>query len=109
MADEQKLATPSALPTVHPSSEQAEVEQLPQPWDEEEENLLGAGVTMQFALPQRVGVGTRWLIAGAGIAILLVSAIITIVLNSLIGISALTQNGVLNYCSSTHYSFNSCI
>lgn len=93
-ADEQKLATPSSLPAVHPLSAQSEVQQFPQPWEEEEESLLGAGVTMQFALPQRMGLRTRWLIAGVGIAILVVSAIITIVVNSLIGISAFTQSGL---------------
>ncbi len=73
---------------------QPEPEMVAQPWnEEEEENVLGAGVTMQFALPQRMGVKTRWLIAGVGISILLISAIITIVLNSLIAISAFTQNG----------------
>ncbi len=87
-ADEQK-----SLTSVRSLSVQAEVEQVAQPWDEEEESLLGAGVTMQFALPQRMGVRTRWLIAGVGITILGVSAIITIVLNNLIGLSALTQNG----------------
>src|SRR5207248_2968073 len=35
-----------------------------QPWDDGEENVLGSGVTMQFAIPQRMGVRTRWLIAG---------------------------------------------
>src|SRR5260370_24870534 len=48
---------------------------------------------MQFALPQRMGVRTRWLIAGIGVAILAISAIITVVLNSFVGISALAQNG----------------
>ena len=65
-----------------------------QQWDDnEEEGILGPGVTMQFALPQRMGVGTRWLIAGIGIAILVISAMITIILNSFVGISALEQNG----------------
>ena len=63
-------------------------------WDnEDEENVLGAGVTMQFAFPQRMGTRTRWLIAGIGITILVVSAIITIAFNSIVGISAFVQNG----------------
>ncbi len=62
-------------------------------WDDDEEDLLGASVTMHFALPQRMGIRTRWLIAGIGIAILVISAMITIVLNSIVGIAALTQNG----------------
>jgi RsiW-degrading membrane proteinase PrsW (M82 family) len=78
-----------------PLPAQPEPEMTPQPWgEEEEESLLGAGVTMQFALPQRIGVRTRWLIAGVGITILAISAIVTIVLNSLIGISALERNGL---------------
>jgi len=80
---------PVALP------EQPEPEQEAQPWEDDEEvSVLGAGVTMQFALPQRMGIRTRWLIAGIGIAILLISAMITIILNSTVGISALSQNGV---------------
>jgi RsiW-degrading membrane proteinase PrsW (M82 family) len=73
---------------------QPEPELVAQPWEDGEENVLGPGVTMQFAIPQRMGVRTRWLIAGVGIAILTMSAIITIVLNSLIGLSALAQNGL---------------
>lgn len=73
---------------------QPDPELVAQPWDEEEESVLGAGVTMQFALPQRMGVRTRWLIAGAGVTILFISATITIVLNSVIGLSALAENGI---------------
>jgi RsiW-degrading membrane proteinase PrsW (M82 family) len=80
----------SALPV------QPEPELLPQPWDDGANvNLLGAGVTMQFALPQRIGVRTRWMIAGIGIAILGLSALVTILLNSVIGFSALAQYGPL--------------
>ncbi|HET8841404.1 MAG TPA: PrsW family glutamic-type intramembrane protease [Ktedonobacteraceae bacterium] len=64
-------------------------------WNEEgPESVLGAGITLQFALPQRMGSRTRWLIAGVGITILVISAMITIILNSVIGISALEQNGI---------------
>ncbi len=64
-------------------------------WSEEEpESVFGGGITMQFALPQRMGTRTRWFIAGIGIAILAISAITTIILNSLIGFSALEQNGI---------------
>jgi RsiW-degrading membrane proteinase PrsW (M82 family) len=73
---------------------QPDPELVAQPWDEEEESVLGAGVTMQFALPQRMGLRTRWLIAGVGVAILFISATITIVLNSVIGLSALAENGI---------------
>jgi RsiW-degrading membrane proteinase PrsW (M82 family) len=67
-------------------------------WDEEEpERMPGAGITMQFALPQRMGTRTRWAIAGIGITLLVISAMITIILNSLIGISALEQNGLSSF------------
>lgn len=49
---------------------------------------------MQFALPQRLGVGAKWLIAGVGVTILFVSAAVTLVLNSLIGFAALAQYGL---------------
>ncbi|HZU66100.1 MAG TPA: PrsW family glutamic-type intramembrane protease [Ktedonobacteraceae bacterium] len=84
--------TPPNLSTV-PERSDAQAEQ--QVWeDEEAESILGAGITMQFALPQRMGIRTRWLIAGIGLAILLTSAMITVILNSVIGLSALEQNGV---------------
>lgn len=62
--------------------------------DEEPESVFDGGITMQFALPQRMGTRTRWLIAGIGMAILALSAITTIIINSLIGFTALEQNGV---------------
>lgn len=63
-------------------------------WDEEEpENVLGTGITMQFALPQRMGTRMRWFIAGMGMMILVISALITLILSGLIGLSALEQNG----------------
>ncbi len=72
---------------------QPEPELVAQPWDDEDDDIVGAGITMQFALPQRIGTRTRWLIAGIGFAILIVSAIITIVLSSVVGFASLTQNG----------------
>ncbi len=74
---------------------QPEPELIARPWyREDEESLLGAGVTMQFALPQRMGLRTRWLIAGAGIGFLVDQRRMTLVLNSLIGFSALAEYGV---------------
>ena len=73
-----------------------DAEPAAQDWDDDEENVLGAGITMQFALPQRMGGRTRWLIAGGGVAILVVSAVVTIVLNGLVGLSALAQYGPLD-------------
>ena len=77
-------------------SAQLDDEPAAQDWDDDEESVLGAGITMQFALPQRMGGRTRWLIAGGGVAILLLSATVTIVLNGLVGLSALAQYGPLD-------------
>jgi len=71
---------------------QPEPEREAQQW-EDDESMLGTSVTMHFALPQRMGIRTRWLIAGIGVGILVISASITIILNSILGIAALTQNG----------------
>ncbi len=81
-------------PAKFPLPVQPDPEREAQQWgDDEVEDMLGASVTMHFALPQRMGIRTRWLIAGIGIAILVISAMITIILNSFVGIAALTQNG----------------
>ncbi|HEY4384487.1 MAG TPA: PrsW family glutamic-type intramembrane protease [Ktedonobacteraceae bacterium] len=87
-ATERLFAVSGELPV------QPEPELAAQPWDEDEESLLGAGVTMQFALPQRMGTRSRILIACIGVAILAASAIITIIMNSLIGLSALERSGL---------------
>lgn len=87
-------STPEIKDGVSSLPEQPEPELEPSPWeDEEEEKLLGTGVTMQFALPQRLGKRTRWLMGGVGIAIVVISALITLIINSVIGINALVQNG----------------
>ena len=81
-------------PEQFPLPVQPDPEGEAQQWgDEEVEDVLGASVTMHFVLPQRMGIRTRWLIAGIGIAILVISAMITIVLNSIVGLAALSQNG----------------
>jgi RsiW-degrading membrane proteinase PrsW (M82 family) len=59
----------------------------------EEENLLGVGVTMQFALSQGMGKRMRWLIGAIGAAILTVSVIVTVLVSSWIGIAALMKQG----------------
>jgi RsiW-degrading membrane proteinase PrsW (M82 family) len=88
-AIQKSLAQP---PAQFPLPVQPDPEHEAQQWGDDE-GMLGASVTMHFALPQRMGIRTRWLIAGIGIAILVISASITIILNSLLGIAALTQNG----------------
>jgi RsiW-degrading membrane proteinase PrsW (M82 family) len=59
----------------------------------EEENLLGVGVTMQFALSQGMGKRMRWLIGVIGAAILTVSVIVTVLVSSWIGIATLMKQG----------------
>jgi RsiW-degrading membrane proteinase PrsW (M82 family) len=88
-AVQSSLAQP---PVQFPLPVQPDPEHEAQQWGDDE-GMLGESVTMHFALPQRMGIRTRWLIAGIGIAILVMSALITIILNSIVGIAALTQNG----------------
>ena len=108
-AAEAPAPLPASLPSPTPRSSQRadsgltplpiqpEPELVAQTWDyEDEESLLGAGVTLQFALPQRMGARMRWLIAGIGIAFLAASATITLIINFLIGFSALTNYGAPN-------------
>ena len=77
-------------------SAQFDVEPAAGDWDSFEENVPGVGVTMQFALPQRVGARTRWFIAGVSIVILVVSTVVTLVLNGLVGLSTLAQYGPID-------------
>ena len=99
--------TPPSLPSLSPRSafagsaggtslpKQPAPELVAQTWEEDvEESLLGAGVTMQFALPQRLGKRTLWFIAGTGLLLLVASAVITVVLNGLITFTALAEYGV---------------
>src|SRR6266487_1803571 len=99
--------TPPNLPSLSPRSafagsaggtslpKQPAPELVAQTWEEDvEESLLGAGVTMQFALPQRLGKRTLWFIAGTGLLLLVASAVITVVLNGLITFTALAEYGV---------------
>ncbi len=76
----------------HPSTTELAL----QSWYAGAENLLGAGVTMQFSLAQRLGSRTRWFIVSVGITFLVISALVTIVLSSLGGFSALAHYGTLN-------------
>lgn len=94
-SQQSQMHLPLPLPALTPLPVQPEPELAAVAWDEDdEESLLGAGVTMQFALPQRLGVGAKWLIAGVGVTILFMSAAVTLVLNSLIGFAALAQYGL---------------
>jgi RsiW-degrading membrane proteinase PrsW (M82 family) len=92
-----KNAVPSIRAQLTPLPPLLAPEIQARPWEaDEEESILGAGVTMQFALPQRMGLRTRWLIAGTGIAILIISTLITLILNGLLGLDALASYGASN-------------
>ncbi|MBX5451361.1 MAG: FHA domain-containing protein, partial [Thermogemmatispora sp.] len=87
-------AYPRSLPaTLLPSEAGAPACSSWEEGDSEDEGLLGGGVTMQFALSPRLGRRMRWLMAAVGLGILVICALITLILNSFIGINALTQNG----------------
>lgn len=93
----ERIAIPAIRAQVTPLPAQPAPEMQARPWEaDEEESILGAGVTMQFALPQRIGLRTRWLIAGIGISILIISTLITLILNGLLGLDALASYGASN-------------
>lgn len=74
---------------------QPEPEYRAQPWEKhEEEQLLGPGVTMRFGLPERMSMRTRWLIAGIGIGILVISTLLTTAL-TVVDLSVLMGTSVL--------------
>ncbi len=68
-----------------------------QEWRAEEERFFGAGVTMQFALPRALAKRSRWLIPVIGIAVVLLSVLVFVILNNLLGFSALVQSRPLNF------------
>ncbi|HEX4205248.1 MAG TPA: PrsW family glutamic-type intramembrane protease [Ktedonobacteraceae bacterium] len=83
-------AEPSAIArTVVSKSDAAQ----PEEWIDSTEGLLGAGVTMQFALPLRLSGKIRGLIIRVGIAIVVVSVLVMIGLNALLGFPNIARNG----------------
>ena len=60
---------------------------------EEQESLLGGGVTMQFAFGGRQGNKLRWLLGTLGISLLAISAVIILLFNTFFGVTLL-QHGV---------------
>jgi RsiW-degrading membrane proteinase PrsW (M82 family) len=59
-------------------------------------NVLGPGITLQFALPQHLGRPVRWIIAGIALLFFALCAILTIELNTLIGVQVITNGGIIN-------------
>ena len=93
-------AMPQAVTTSeHVFTALPDTELLTPAWDNGEENVLGAGITMQFALTRRLGRRMLWLIAGIGIAIVTVGAVVAIVLHSIVRISVLVQDGPFSLLS----------
>ena len=74
----------------------SERESQAQQWKAEEERLFKVGTTLQSVLSRRSKVRTRWLIGSVGTLILLLSALVILILNNLLGISALVQNSPLS-------------
>lgn len=76
-----------------PTPEEPVAREPEEDWESQRESLIG--VTMQFALPRKLGGRTRWIIAGICLAVLLLSVVVTIVLNNVIGIS-FSKTGIPN-------------
>jgi RsiW-degrading membrane proteinase PrsW (M82 family) len=69
-------------------------EEVGSAWEiNEQENPLGIGVPMQLALSQRMGTSMRKLVGGIGAAIITISMLVTVLVSSFIGTSALTEKG----------------
>ncbi|MBA2680153.1 MAG: PrsW family intramembrane metalloprotease [Ktedonobacteraceae bacterium] len=68
----------------------------PQEWRVEEERLFKFGTTLQSVLFRRSQVRTRRVVVGIGVLILLVSALVILILNNVLGISTLVQGSPLS-------------
>jgi RsiW-degrading membrane proteinase PrsW (M82 family) len=79
-----------ATPLLSLSAEESEE------WSDSSDHLVGMGVTMQFALSRRFGGRKFWLVLGIGVSIILIMAIVTFGLNSLVGLAQITRNGISN-------------
>ena len=67
-----------------------------QEWKAEEERLFKFGTTLQSVLFRRSQLRTRRVVGGVGVLILLVSALVILILNNVLGISTLVQGSALN-------------
>ncbi len=74
----------------------SERESQAQQWKAEEKRLFKAGTTLQSVLSRRSKLRTRWLVGSVGVLILLLSALVILILNNLLGISTLVQNSPLS-------------
>jgi RsiW-degrading membrane proteinase PrsW (M82 family)/pSer/pThr/pTyr-binding forkhead associated (FHA) protein len=81
---------------VRPPQSLSERRMQAQRWQREEERLFRAESTMQFVLSAHSKQRTYWIIGGVGIAILLLSALVVLILNNVLGISTLVQDSPLN-------------
>lgn len=67
-----------------------------QEWKAEEERLFKFGTTLQSVLFRRSQLRTRRVVGGVGVLILLVSALVILILNNVLGISTLVQGSALS-------------
>lgn len=70
-----------------------DTELMVQTWHDEEESLSDGVLTMQLALPHRLGMRIRWISIIVGLVILTMGVVGTFVLNSLGGFAVLVQGG----------------
>jgi len=84
--------TPPVLSLLPLSERQMQAQQ----WQKEEEQLFRSGSTTQFAFSVHSKLRTYWLIGGVGVTILLLSALVVLILNNVLGISTLVQDNPLN-------------
>ncbi len=84
--------TPPALPLLPLSERRMQAQQ----WQKEEERLFRSGNTAQFAFSVHSRLRTYWIIGGVGVTILLLSALVVLILNNMLGISTLVQDNPLS-------------
>lgn len=82
--------TPDGLRLLPLSERRMQVQQ----WRAEEERLFKSGTTLQSVLSRRSKL--RWIVGSVGVLILLLSALVILILNNLLGISTLVQNNPLS-------------
>jgi len=58
--------------------------------------VLGPGITLQFAFPEHIGRPMRWTISALAVLFFAVCAILTVELNTLIGVQVIDNGGLFN-------------
>ncbi len=65
----------------------------------EETLLFGTGITIEFAFPQRLRMHISWMVGGVALIMLILGAVVSIILNNLLGIVSLVQENPVNLLS----------